>query len=89
MIIEGLKVRLNPVSALDHKEGFSINLKPRILYLPKIEGSKVLPDGSIIPPAVPVEPAIIVEADGTEIILLEGIQEEPNLAPVDTDTGLP
>jgi len=35
MIIEGLKVRLNPASALEHKDGFKINLTPRILYLPK------------------------------------------------------
>jgi hypothetical protein len=53
MIIEGLKVRLNPASALEHKEGFTINLTPWVLYLPKEEGAKVLPDGSIIPPPNP------------------------------------
>jgi len=28
MIIEGLNVRLAPAAALEHKEGFSINLTP-------------------------------------------------------------
>lgn len=77
MIIEGLNVRLAPAVALEHKEGFQINLTPRVLYLPKDPAAKVLPDGSIIPPPPPPnapqhEPVIFVDADGTEIIITEG-----------------
>jgi len=50
MIIEALKVRLDPAAALEHKDAFTINLKPRKLYLPKDKKAKVLPDGSIVPP---------------------------------------
>lgn len=53
MVIEALNVRLAPAAALEHKEAFSINLTPRILYLPKEEKAKVLPDGTIIPPPAP------------------------------------
>lgn len=92
MIIEGLKVRLAPASALEHKEAFTINLHPRILYLPKDIKAKVLPDGSIVPPPAPAghaEPQVVVDDDGAEIILLDGVSEEVNLPPLDTDTGLP
>jgi hypothetical protein len=93
MIIEGLKVRLQPAAALEHKEAFSINLKPRILYLSKNKKAKVLPDGSIIEPSdenPKEDPPVIVQADGTEIILAEGNQiEDTVVPPIDKDTGLP
>jgi len=57
MIIEGLNVRLAPAAALEHKDAFSINLTPRVLYLPKEADAKILPDGTIIPPPAPVPPA--------------------------------
>ena len=65
-----------------------------MLYLPKDPAAKVLPDGSIIPPPPPPtpphhEPQVVVDADGTEIIVVDGVEEEPNLNPIDHDTGLP
>jgi len=52
----------------------------------------VLPDGSIIPSHLAhslQEPAVIIEADGTEIFLTDGVVEDVNLNPIDHDTGLP
>lgn len=50
-------MRLAPAAALEHKDAFSINLTPRVLYLPKEADAKILPDGTIIPPPAPVPPA--------------------------------
>lgn len=85
-------MRLNPAVALEKREEYRIDLNPRILYLPKDPAAKVLPDGSIVPaPPHPDHPVPVhkIDADGAEIIEIDGIEEEPILAPIDTDTGLP
>lgn len=56
MIIEGLNVWLAPAAALEHKDAFTINLNPWVLYLPKEKDAKILPDGTIIPPPAPPAP---------------------------------
>jgi len=91
LIVEGLAVRLNPESALQRKAEFKINLNPRILYLPKHEKDVVLPDGKIIHHAScsQIDPQITIEADGTEIIDIDGKIEETKLNPIDNETGLP